>query len=84
MMLTHTVFLTSSISSLPSCLPSLSAHPPSRLVTSPAALPGGFGTLEELFEVVTWQQLGYHVKPIGLLNIDNYFDQVRRKEMDIN
>ena len=38
------------------------------------ALPGGFGTLEELLEVITWQQLGYHTKPIGCLNIDGYFD----------
>ena len=37
------------------------------------ALPGGIGTLEELFEVWTWRQLGYHNKPIGLLNTDNYY-----------
>lgn len=38
------------------------------------ALPGGIGTLEELFEVWTWRQLGYHDKPIGILNISAYFD----------
>ena len=38
------------------------------------ALPGGIGTLEELFEVWTWRQLGYHRKPIGLLNTDGYYD----------
>lgn len=37
------------------------------------ALPGGIGTFEELFEVWTWRQLGYHDKPIGLLNIANYY-----------
>jgi uncharacterized protein (TIGR00730 family) len=37
------------------------------------ALPGGAGTLEELFEVYTWAQLGYHAKPIGLLDIDGYY-----------
>ena len=36
-------------------------------------LPGGIGTFEELFEVWTWKQLGYHDKPIGLLNVDNYY-----------
>ncbi len=38
------------------------------------ALPGGYGTLEELFEAVTWAQLNYHQKPVGLLNIRGYFD----------
>lgn len=38
------------------------------------ALPGGAGTLEEWFEVFTWSQLGYHKKPCGLLNVNNFFD----------
>ncbi len=38
------------------------------------ALPGGIGTFEELFEVWTWRQLGYHDKPIGVLNVENYYD----------
>lgn len=38
------------------------------------ALPGGIGTLEEMFEVWTWRQLGYHDKPVGLLNVDGYYD----------
>jgi hypothetical protein len=38
------------------------------------ALPGGFGTLEELLEMVTWAQLGLHVKPIGVLSVNGYFD----------
>ena len=38
------------------------------------ALPGGIGTFEELFEVWTWRQLGYHDKPIGLLNVGGYYD----------
>jgi uncharacterized protein (TIGR00730 family) len=38
------------------------------------AMPGGLGTLEEFFEVFTWAVLGLHSKPIGLLNVDHYFD----------
>ena len=40
------------------------------------ALPGGIGTLEELYEVWTWRQLRYHDLPIGLLNVDGYYDQL--------
>jgi len=38
------------------------------------AMPGGIGTLEELYEVWTWRQLGYHDQPVGLLNIEGYYD----------
>jgi hypothetical protein len=38
------------------------------------ALPGGLGTFEELLEVVTWAQLGLHAKPVGVLNVEGYFD----------
>jgi hypothetical protein len=40
------------------------------------ALPGGFGTLEELFEMVTWGQLGLHQKPIGILNVNGFFNEL--------
>ncbi len=40
------------------------------------ALPGGWGTLEEIFEILTWAQLGFHKKPCGLLNIEGYYDDL--------
>lgn len=39
-------------------------------------LPGGFGTLEELFEIITWQQLGLHNKPVGILNTKGYYNHL--------
>ncbi len=42
------------------------------------ALPGGIGTMEEIFEIWTWRQLGYHAKPLGLLNVKGYYDDLLR------
>ena len=40
------------------------------------ALPGGWGTIEEIFEMLTWAQLGHHQKPCGLLNVESYYDEL--------
>ena len=48
----------------------------SELADAYIALPGGFGTLDELFEALTWNQLGIHDKPTGLLNAGGYFDDL--------
>ena len=53
-------------------------HQRKALMADPAdgfiALPGGFGTADELFEILTWAQLGLHAKPIGVVNVGGYFD----------
>ena len=47
-----------------------------RLADAFIGLPGGFGTVEELFEMITWLQLGIHEKPVALLNVNGYFDHI--------
>jgi uncharacterized protein (TIGR00730 family) len=51
-------------------------HKMSELADGFITLPGGFGTLEELFEMLTWAQLNRHQKPIGILNINGYYDEL--------
>ena len=46
----------------------------SELADAYIALPGGFGTLDELFEAITWNQLGIHERPTGLLNVAGFYD----------
>jgi len=53
-------------------------HQMSELADGFIALPGGFGTLEELFEILTWAQLYRHQKPIGILNTDGYYNELLR------
>ena len=57
-----------------------SMHTRKRVMASRAdafiVLPGGYGTLEEMFEMVTWRQLALHAKPVGLVNVAGYFDHL--------
>lgn len=46
------------------------------LCDSVIVLPGGFGTMEEFFEMITWSTLGLHKKPIGILNVDGFYDEL--------
>lgn len=59
-------------------VPSMSARKTRMIEVSDAfiSLPGGLGTLDEMFEVMTLRQLGYHNKPVGLLNQDGYYDHL--------
>lgn len=47
-------------------------------------LPGGFGSMDELFEILTWKQLGLHNKPIGVLNVDGFYDPLIEMIMQMN
>lgn len=48
----------------------------SRLADAFIAMPGGYGTLEELLEMITWVQLGIHRKAVGILNVDGFYDNL--------
>jgi uncharacterized protein (TIGR00730 family) len=45
-------------------------------------MPGGFGSMDELFEILTWGQLGLHLKPVGILNVNGFYDHLL-KQMDV-
>ncbi|MBE2290460.1 MAG: LOG family protein [Chitinophagaceae bacterium] len=55
----------------------LAAGSVSRLADGVIALPGGWGTMEELFEMLTWAQLGLHTRPIGVLNVNGYYEPLK-------
>jgi uncharacterized protein (TIGR00730 family) len=67
---------------LPNCMSLPTMHVRKQMMAERAdvfiAMPGGIGTLEELYEVWTWRQLGYHDQPIGLLNVQGYYDDLLR------
>jgi uncharacterized protein (TIGR00730 family) len=53
-------------------------HKMAELADAFVALPGGVGTMEEIFEVITWTQLGIHLKPCAFLDVDNYYSALFR------